>query len=79
MFIYTNVKTMDSLKVYYYSFMTAILSEQYSPGYDRYFISMISNVAHKGFAAFDGHQLHLLQNKTNKIGCRTSAAVQRPN
>jgi hypothetical protein len=55
--LYARPNTRDALKVQYYSFLTAVLCEHLAPGYDRYFLSLRSQVALPGFAAFDGRAL----------------------
>ncbi|SEA84176.1 hypothetical protein SAMN05660420_03376 [Desulfuromusa kysingii] len=63
--IFVKPSTRDYEKVRASSVWTAILAERYAPGYDRYFLSLRSPIAHSGFAAFDGNAL--MENRNNKI------------
>lgn len=55
--IYARPKSSDSMKIHFYTFLSAALAEYYTPGYDRYFFSLRSKGALPGFAAFDGEEL----------------------
>jgi hypothetical protein len=55
--IYVRPNTRDYFKAQYSTFMTGVLSEQFSPGYDRYFISLHSKKILPGWAIFDGNKL----------------------
>ncbi len=59
--IYANVKTRDVKKVHYHAFFTAVLAEELTPGFKRYFISLRSPHALPGFAAFDGTRLNKIR------------------
>ncbi len=61
--IYARPNTGDILKAQYSTFMTGALSEQFSPGYDRYFISLHSTKSLPGWAAFDGKELERIRKK----------------
>ena len=62
--IFGRPNTRIVSKARYYAFLTASLAEYFAPGYDRYFLSLKSPVAHTGFAAFDGHKLREARLKT---------------
>jgi len=55
--IFARPNTHDYRKVQYSAFLTGVLVEFFSPGYDRYFISLHSSKALPGWAAFDGQKL----------------------
>ena len=55
--IYGHPNTRDTMKAHFYAFYTAVLAEFLAPGYDRYFLSLRSEKALPGFAAFDGGAL----------------------
>ncbi|WP_370306332.1 hypothetical protein [Sinimarinibacterium flocculans] len=55
--IYAKASTSDVDKVRFSAFQSAILAEQFAPGYGRYFVSIRSSKAWPGFAAFDGVKL----------------------
>jgi len=59
--IYIQVNTRDFPKVQYFSYMTAVLCEQLSPGYQRYFLSFLSTIALPGWAVFDGVKLETVR------------------
>ncbi|MHA1785038.1 MAG: hypothetical protein ACTSVE_07545, partial [Candidatus Helarchaeota archaeon] len=61
--IYARTDTKDVLKAYYSTIMTGVLSEQFSPGYDRYFVSLHSKKSPPGWAAFDGKKLEKMRKK----------------
>ncbi|HOO57252.1 MAG TPA: hypothetical protein PLN69_10540 [bacterium] len=56
--IFTENEYLDALKLHYQVYRTAILAEKYSPGYDRYFISLVSKYSLPGWAGFDGRELN---------------------
>lgn len=58
--IYTTAKTRDYDKVKFSSFQTGILAAILSKGYDRYFVSIKSEIALPGWAAFDGKKISQL-------------------
>jgi hypothetical protein len=62
--IFGKPKTTDERKVIYSAVLTGILSEYYSPGYDRYFLSISSELNGLGWAVFDGKfiEKHRLKN-----------------
>jgi len=55
--VYVRPNTRDYLKANYFTFMTGALCEQFSPGFDRYFISLHSEKSLPGWAVFDGNKL----------------------
>jgi len=63
--IFIKPLTRDIEKVRVSSVWTAILAENYAPGYDRYFLSLRSPIAYSGFAAFDGNII--LDRRLNKV------------
>lgn len=63
--IFVTPSTRDYEKVRASSVWTAILAESYAPGFDRYFLSLRSPVAHSGFAAFDGNVM--LDRRKNRV------------
>ncbi len=66
--IYVRPNTRDYFKVQYSTFMTGVLCEQLSPGYDRYFISLHSKLSLPGWAVFDGNKLKNIRiNKPNSF------------
>ena len=54
---------LDRVKLNYHVFRSAIFAEKFSPGYQRYFISLDSKYSLPGWAAFDGSKLCKLRNK----------------
>lgn len=55
--IYAHAYTRDYNKVFYSTFLSAVLCEQFASGFDRYFFSIQSPFALPGWAAFDGIKL----------------------
>ncbi|MBU0569100.1 hypothetical protein KJ693_11370 [bacterium] len=55
--IYARPTTRDYYKVQYSTFLSGVLSEQFVPDFDRYFVSLRSAHAWPGWAAFDGKKL----------------------
>lgn len=55
--VYVEVETFDYHKALFSSFQTAVLAEQLSPGYDRYFLSLSQPNGWPGFGAFNGNNL----------------------
>lgn len=55
--IYARASSSDVNKIHFSVFHSAILAEQFAPGYRRYFVSIRSERAWPGFAAFDGVKL----------------------
>ncbi len=64
--IYARAHTRDYAKVFFSSFVTGILSEFFSPGYDRYFLHIVSNIALPGWAGFNGKKLYGIRNSETK-------------
>jgi hypothetical protein len=73
--IFTKNRFLDRLKLNYHVFRSAILTERFTPGYERYFFSLDSKYSLLGWAAFDGlelkklraHNDSKLQNYTNTL------------
>lgn len=63
--IYVKPKSRDYNKVHYLSFLTGVLSENFQPGFDRYFVSLRADHSWPGWAAFDGKKLKDARNKNN--------------
>jgi hypothetical protein len=63
--IYSRANTRDYGKVQYSAFQSGVLAELFSPGYDRYFFSIRSDLALPGWAGFDGVKLSELRRKGN--------------
>ena len=63
--IFISPSTRDYEKVRASSVWTAILAENYAPGYDRYFLSLRSPIAYSGFATFDGNALR--ERRNNRV------------
>jgi hypothetical protein len=55
--IYIETKHRDYLEFQYNACFTAVLAEQLIPGFDRYYLSINSQVAYKGWAIFNGKEL----------------------
>lgn len=64
--IYVKSYTRDYLKVFFSAFLTGVLSEYFSPGYDRYFLHIRSNIALPGWASFNGPKLYEIRNTEPK-------------
>lgn len=64
--IYAIPNTRDYFKVQYAAYLTAVLSEQLAPFFDRYFISIRSPKSLPGWAAFDGQLLRTIREKGPK-------------
>jgi len=64
--IYARPKTRDYFKVQFYSFLSAVLAEQFAPGYDRYFLSLRSTRSLPGWGAFNGQRIRAAREKTPK-------------
>jgi hypothetical protein len=62
--IFCKVATNDFMKVHYSTVTTGIISEQLSPGYDRYFLSLTGYSKYPGFAALKGNILRKGSRKT---------------
>jgi hypothetical protein len=54
---YIETKLRDYLEFQYNACFTAILAEQLIPGFDRYYLSINSPIAYKGWAIFNGKEL----------------------
>lgn len=52
--IFGRPESTDINKIRFASIMTGVLAEYYSPGYKRYFISLISPICQPGWVIFDG-------------------------
>ncbi len=52
--IFTENNLISHLEVNYYAFRTAILSDYFASGFDRYFISLKSKYSLDGWGAYDG-------------------------
>lgn len=63
--IFTKNNFLDSKKLNYYVLRSAILAENFSPGYDRYFFSLDSRYSLKGWAGFIGAELKRLRFKND--------------
>ncbi len=59
--VYVKNKTRDYDKVRYSAFQTGLLAELFSSGYERYFISILSDYSLPGWAAFNGDKLKELR------------------
>lgn len=59
--VYARANSRDSSKVQYSAIQTGILAESIVPGYDRYFVSLRSDLALPGWAAFDGQEMRLVR------------------
>lgn len=55
--VYARPMSRDYLKIQYMCIYSAILSEHFAPGFDRYMVSLRSPIAWPGWAAFDGKKL----------------------
>ena len=61
--LYAKPNTRDHFKVHYSCCLSAVLCEQFAPGFDRYFFSLRSLLALPGWAAFDGKKLQQIREK----------------
>ena len=61
--IYARPNTFDGGKVQVSIFQSGVLAERLAPGYDRYFISIHSDLSLPGWASFDGIKLRQLREK----------------
>lgn len=59
--IYARPTTREYNKVQYLTFISGVLSEQFAPGFDRYFVSLKSQHAWPGWAVFDGKKLRQIR------------------
>jgi hypothetical protein len=66
--VYARPRTYDFMKVQWSTFQSGVLAEKFAPGYDRYFISIHSELSFPGWASFDGIKLrNLRQNKNASL------------
>jgi hypothetical protein len=63
--VYARASSSDINKIRFSVFHSAILAEQFAPGYCRYFVSIRSEKAWPGFAAFDGVKLADLRQRSD--------------
>ena len=64
--MYAHANSRDTSKVQGSAIWTGILAESLVPGYDRYFISLRSDLASVGWAAFDGARMKLARESDPK-------------
>lgn len=64
--LYAYAQTRDYSKVQYSAIQSGVLAELFSPGYDRYFLSIRSDHALPGWAAFDGNKLAQLRQRNDR-------------